>query len=173
MLEELPKVGRPTPVPLCPWHIFYPLLAVSCLSCHLLPAHTPSCILSILITAHFLPALFCPYASSFQARLWLLGLGFSLGYGSMFTKIWWVHTVFTKKEEKKEWRKVSGLQSLSLLLGSSGSRFPLNQPALNVCSDAGALEAVFHSGTAGRLGRPYSRHLADRGPLAPHHRGTA
>ncbi|XP_045154650.1 gamma-aminobutyric acid type B receptor subunit 1 [Echinops telfairi] len=31
--------------------------------------------------------------------------GFSLGYGSMFTKIWWVHTVFTKKEEKKEWRK--------------------------------------------------------------------
>lgn len=25
----------------------------------------------------------------------------------MFTKIWWVHTVFTKKEEKKEWRKVS------------------------------------------------------------------
>ncbi|XP_008561882.1 PREDICTED: gamma-aminobutyric acid type B receptor subunit 1-like [Galeopterus variegatus] len=40
-----------------------------------------------------------------QARLWFLGLGFSLGYGSMFTKIWWVHTVFTKKEEKKEWRK--------------------------------------------------------------------
>ncbi|XP_016847283.1 gamma-aminobutyric acid type B receptor subunit 1 [Anolis carolinensis] len=40
-----------------------------------------------------------------QARLWLLGLGFSLGYGSMFTKIWWVHTVFTKKEEKKERRK--------------------------------------------------------------------
>ncbi|XP_035306269.1 gamma-aminobutyric acid type B receptor subunit 1 isoform X10 [Cricetulus griseus] len=40
-----------------------------------------------------------------MARLWLLGLGFSLGYGSMFTKIWWVHTVFTKKEEKKEWRK--------------------------------------------------------------------
>lgn len=34
-----------------------------------------------------------------------MGLGFSLGYGSMFTKIWWVHTVFTKKEEKKEWRK--------------------------------------------------------------------
>uniref|UniRef100_A0A8C3S9R1 Gamma-aminobutyric acid type B receptor subunit 1 n=1 Tax=Chelydra serpentina TaxID=8475 RepID=A0A8C3S9R1_CHESE len=40
-----------------------------------------------------------------QARLWLLGLGFSLAYGSMFTKIWWVHTVFTKKEEKKERRK--------------------------------------------------------------------
>jgi len=43
-----------------------------------------------------------------QARLWLLGLGFSLAYGSMFTKIWWVHTVFTKKEEKKEKRKVRG-----------------------------------------------------------------
>ncbi|XP_053823914.1 gamma-aminobutyric acid type B receptor subunit 1 [Vidua chalybeata] len=40
-----------------------------------------------------------------QARLWLLGLGFSLGYGSMFTKIWWVHTVFTKKDDKKDKRK--------------------------------------------------------------------
>ncbi|XP_027003762.1 gamma-aminobutyric acid type B receptor subunit 1 isoform X1 [Tachysurus fulvidraco] len=40
-----------------------------------------------------------------QFRLWLLGLGFSLAYGSMFTKIWWVHTVFTKKVEKKEKRK--------------------------------------------------------------------
>nr|XP_040043793.1 gamma-aminobutyric acid type B receptor subunit 1 isoform X3 [Gasterosteus aculeatus aculeatus] len=37
-----------------------------------------------------------------QFRLWLLGLGFSLAYGSMFTKIWWVHTVFTKKDEKKD-----------------------------------------------------------------------
>ncbi|XP_042362189.1 gamma-aminobutyric acid type B receptor subunit 1-like isoform X2 [Plectropomus leopardus] len=40
-----------------------------------------------------------------QFRLWLLGLGFSLAYGSMFTKIWWVHTVFTKKDEKKDRRK--------------------------------------------------------------------
>uniref|UniRef100_A0AAR2LQW9 G-protein coupled receptors family 3 profile domain-containing protein n=1 Tax=Pygocentrus nattereri TaxID=42514 RepID=A0AAR2LQW9_PYGNA len=40
-----------------------------------------------------------------QFRLWLLGLGFSLAYGSMFTKIWWVHTVYTKKDEKKEKRK--------------------------------------------------------------------
>uniref|UniRef100_A0AAY4EMB0 G-protein coupled receptors family 3 profile domain-containing protein n=1 Tax=Denticeps clupeoides TaxID=299321 RepID=A0AAY4EMB0_9TELE len=38
-------------------------------------------------------------------RLWLLGLGFSLAYGSMFTKIWWVHTLFTKKDEKKEKKK--------------------------------------------------------------------
>ncbi|XP_029600285.1 gamma-aminobutyric acid type B receptor subunit 1-like [Salmo trutta] len=42
-----------------------------------------------------------------QFRLWLLGLGFSLAYGSMFTKIWWVHTVFTKKDDKKEKRKVN------------------------------------------------------------------
>uniref|UniRef100_A0A8C7S648 Gamma-aminobutyric acid (GABA) B receptor, 1a n=1 Tax=Oncorhynchus mykiss TaxID=8022 RepID=A0A8C7S648_ONCMY len=42
-----------------------------------------------------------------QFRLWLLGLGFSLAYGSMFTKIWWVHNLFTKKEEKKEKRKGS------------------------------------------------------------------
>lgn len=41
-----------------------------------------------------------------QFRLWLLGLGFSVAYGSMFTKIWWVHTLFTKKEEKKEKKKV-------------------------------------------------------------------
>ncbi|XP_008279515.1 gamma-aminobutyric acid type B receptor subunit 1 [Stegastes partitus] len=40
-----------------------------------------------------------------QFRLWLLGLGFSIAYGSMFTKIWWVHTVFTKKDEKKDKRK--------------------------------------------------------------------
>ncbi|XP_019211236.1 gamma-aminobutyric acid type B receptor subunit 1 isoform X3 [Oreochromis niloticus] len=40
-----------------------------------------------------------------QFRLWLLGLGFSLAYGSMFTKIWWVHTVFTKKDEKKDKKK--------------------------------------------------------------------
>ncbi|CAL8295744.1 unnamed protein product [Merluccius merluccius] len=40
-----------------------------------------------------------------QFRLWLLGLGFSLAYGSMFTKIWWVHTVFTKKDDKKDKRK--------------------------------------------------------------------
>ncbi|KAM6364635.1 gamma-aminobutyric acid type B receptor subunit 1 [Pluvialis apricaria] len=51
---------------------------------------------------HIGPGLF-PFVC--QARLWLLGLGFSLAYGSMFTKIWWVHTVFTKKEEKKEKRK--------------------------------------------------------------------
>lgn len=44
---------------------------------------------------------------SVQFRLWLLGLGFSLAYGSMFTKIWWVHTLFTKKDEKKEKKKVS------------------------------------------------------------------
>lgn len=42
-----------------------------------------------------------------QFRLWLLGLGFSLAYGSMFTKIWWVHTVFTKKDEKKDKSKVN------------------------------------------------------------------
>ncbi|XP_057689224.1 gamma-aminobutyric acid type B receptor subunit 1-like isoform X2 [Corythoichthys intestinalis] len=41
-----------------------------------------------------------------QFRLWLLGLGFSLAYGSMFTKIWWVHTLFTKKDEKKEKKKL-------------------------------------------------------------------
>uniref|UniRef100_A0AAX7VES1 G-protein coupled receptors family 3 profile domain-containing protein n=1 Tax=Astatotilapia calliptera TaxID=8154 RepID=A0AAX7VES1_ASTCA len=47
-----------------------------------------------------------------QFRLWLLGLGFSLAYGSMFTKIWWVHTLFTKKDEKKEKKKQSGKQHL-------------------------------------------------------------
>ncbi|KFO99691.1 Gamma-aminobutyric acid type B receptor subunit 1, partial [Calypte anna] len=61
---------------------------------------------------HIGPGLF-PFVC--QARLWLLGLGFSLAYGSMFTKIWWVHTVFTKKEEKKEKRKVPPpMKTLSL-----------------------------------------------------------
>ncbi|XP_041431135.1 gamma-aminobutyric acid type B receptor subunit 1 isoform X4 [Xenopus laevis] len=59
-----------------------------------------------------------------QARLWLLGLGFSLAYGSMFTKIWWIHTAFTKKDDKKERRKQSQTvepwklyTTVSLLLG--------------------------------------------------------
>lgn len=56
-----------------------------------------------------LVSLFLPDCAPFlQFRLWLLGLGFSLAYGSMFTKIWWVHTLFTKKEEKKEKKKVGG-----------------------------------------------------------------
>jgi hypothetical protein len=42
----------------------------------------------------------------------------------MFTKIWWVHTVFTKKEEKKEWRKVSCFPIQPLLLGSWGLKEP-------------------------------------------------
>ncbi|CAG02743.1 unnamed protein product, partial [Tetraodon nigroviridis] len=46
-----------------------------------------------------------PAWTSLLFRLWLLGLGFSLAYGSMFTKIWWVHTLFTKKDEKKEKKK--------------------------------------------------------------------
>ncbi|KAG7281761.1 hypothetical protein CRUP_028075, partial [Coryphaenoides rupestris] len=50
-----------------------------------------------------------------QFRLWLLGLGFSLAYGSMFTKIWWVHTVFTKKEDRKDKRKLNA--TVGVLLG--------------------------------------------------------
>ncbi|KAM3654689.1 gamma-aminobutyric acid type B receptor subunit 1-like, partial [Ammospiza maritima maritima] len=52
-----------------------------------------------------------------QARLWLLGLGFSLAYGSMFTKIWWVHTVFTKKDDKKDKRKARTEQADGGTLG--------------------------------------------------------
>ena len=48
----------------------------------------------------------CP---SVQARLWLLGVGFSLAYGSMFTKVWWVHTAVTKKDERREKRKVGAI----------------------------------------------------------------
>ncbi|NXO59307.1 GABR1 protein, partial [Aramus guarauna] len=63
---------------------------------------------------HIGPGLF-PFVC--QARLWLLGLGFSLAYGSMFTKIWWVHTVFTKKEEKKEKRKRTTGETQALMGG--------------------------------------------------------
>uniref|UniRef100_A0A8C5TYI0 G-protein coupled receptors family 3 profile domain-containing protein n=1 Tax=Malurus cyaneus samueli TaxID=2593467 RepID=A0A8C5TYI0_9PASS len=52
---------------------------------------------------HIGPGLF-PFVC--QARLWLLGLGFSLAYGSMFTKIWWVHTLCTKKDDRKDKRKI-------------------------------------------------------------------
>ncbi|NXB88962.1 GABR1 protein, partial [Vidua chalybeata] len=59
-----------------------------------------------------------------QARLWLLGLGFSLGYGSMFTKIWWVHTVFTKKDDKKDKRKARNSRGIPGAAGGWGSLEP-------------------------------------------------
>uniref|UniRef100_A0A8C4ND84 Gamma-aminobutyric acid (GABA) B receptor, 1b n=1 Tax=Eptatretus burgeri TaxID=7764 RepID=A0A8C4ND84_EPTBU len=62
-----------------------------------------------------------------QLRVWLLGLGFSLGYGSMFTKVWWVHTLCGKKDDKKEGKQqilepwklkatVGGLLAIDFLL---------------------------------------------------------
>lgn len=64
-----------------------------------------NCPLISLFPLSFCPlSILCPPHPQF--RLWLLGLGFSLAYGSMFTKIWWVHTLFTKKDEKKEKKKV-------------------------------------------------------------------
>ncbi|XP_077937408.1 gamma-aminobutyric acid type B receptor subunit 1 isoform X2 [Gasterosteus aculeatus] len=63
-----------------------------------------------------------------QFRLWLLGLGFSLAYGSMFTKIWWVHTVFTKKDEKKDKSKKFTKEA------PKGDLDVLIQPLLEHCS---------------------------------------
>lgn len=31
-----------------------------------------------------------------QARVWLLSIGFTLGYGAMFSKVWRVHRLTTK-----------------------------------------------------------------------------
>ena len=46
---------------------------------------------------------------------WLLHLGFSLGYGSMFTKIWRVHRIATHTKTKGEDKiKVSHLHSNSI-----------------------------------------------------------
>ncbi|XP_078721635.1 gamma-aminobutyric acid type B receptor subunit 1-like isoform X7 [Lampetra fluviatilis] len=42
-----------------------------------------------------------------QLRVWLISMGFSLAYSSMFTKIWWVHTASIKKSETKEKTKIS------------------------------------------------------------------
>lgn len=40
--------------------------------------------------------------SFFQVRCWLLSLGFTFGYGGMFSKIWTVHRLTTaRKKEKK------------------------------------------------------------------------
>ncbi|XP_077447086.1 gamma-aminobutyric acid type B receptor subunit 1 isoform X4 [Stigmatopora argus] len=63
-----------------------------------------------------------------QLRFWLLGLGFSLAYGSMFTKIWWVHTVFTKKDEKKDKKKKFTREA------PKGDLDVLIQPILEHCS---------------------------------------
>lgn len=69
------------------------------------------------------PGFFLPLSlPSDQFRLWLLGLGFSLAYGSMFTKIWWVHTLFTKKDEKKEKKKVRWGRAWLWERGKAGAR---------------------------------------------------
>ena len=36
------------------------------------------------------------YPTICQARVWLLSLGFTLGYGAMFSKVWRVHRLTTK-----------------------------------------------------------------------------
>lgn len=87
----------------------------------------------------------------------------------MFTKIWWVHTVFTKKEEKKEWRKVIGFLTPSLEGSGSGAEGASLTHPCSVYLDPGALEAVHHSGLASGHGCPHSCHLADGRPLAPDH----
>uniref|UniRef100_UPI00358FBB37 gamma-aminobutyric acid type B receptor subunit 1 isoform X2 n=1 Tax=Myxine glutinosa TaxID=7769 RepID=UPI00358FBB37 len=89
------------------------------------------CILSLLSVVplgldglHISPANFPAIC---QLRVWLLGLGFSLGYGSMFTKVWWVHTLCGKKDDKKEGKQqilepwklkatVGGLLAIDFLL---------------------------------------------------------
>lgn len=87
----------------------------------------------------------------------------------MFTKIWWVHTVFTKKEEKKEWRKVSDFPDPAF---DPKYRDDLSDlPSLDIYSDPRALETVCHCRPAGGHGYLDSCHLADCGPLAPNHRG--
>ncbi|NXR23796.1 GABR1 protein, partial [Cinclus mexicanus] len=79
---------------------------------------------------HIGPGLF-PFVC--QARLWLLGLGFSLAYGSMFTKIWWVHTVFTKKDDKKDKRKARNPRGEGKIPGTKIPRgkFPGNSRGIH------------------------------------------
>lgn len=36
------------------------------------------------------------YPAICQARAWLLSIGFTLGYGAMFSKVWRVHRLTTK-----------------------------------------------------------------------------
>ena len=42
------------------------------------------------------------FAACCAAPNWLLHLGFSLGYGAMFTKIWRVHRIATHTKTKGE-----------------------------------------------------------------------
>jgi len=37
-----------------------------------------------------------------QLRAWLLSIGFSLGYGGMFSKIWAVHRLTTSGQKDKK-----------------------------------------------------------------------
>ena len=56
-------------------------------------------------TSQLLPCFQIPdylFTSVCSAPKWLLHLGFSLGYGSMFTKIWRVHRIATHTKTKGE-----------------------------------------------------------------------
>ncbi|CAC5406902.1 GABBR [Mytilus coruscus] len=49
-----------------------------------------------------------------QIRCWLLSLGFTLGYGGMFSKIWTVHRLTTAR--KKEKKKVNSCELYTVLI---------------------------------------------------------
>ncbi|KAL1138797.1 hypothetical protein AAG570_008859, partial [Ranatra chinensis] len=64
------------------------------------------------------------YPGVCQARVWLLSIGFTLGYGAMFSKVWRVHRLTTKAksdsvkkiEPWKLYSMVTGLLSLDIVL---------------------------------------------------------
>lgn len=41
-----------------------------------------------------------------QGRVWLLSVGFTLGYGAMFSKVWRVHRLTTKTKDNVKVRLI-------------------------------------------------------------------
>ncbi|ESP00240.1 hypothetical protein LOTGIDRAFT_141127 [Lottia gigantea] len=71
------------------------ITCIGCMICLL-------CIFMVGLDGKFLPA--DKYSLKCQVGAWILSIGFTLGYGSMFAKVWMVHKLTTaSKKERKEW----------------------------------------------------------------------
>ncbi|KAK6195470.1 hypothetical protein SNE40_000895 [Patella caerulea] len=71
------------------------ITCIGCMICLL-------CIFMVGLDGKFVPK--HQYSTVCQVGAWILSIGFTLGYGSMFAKVWMVHQLTTaRKKERKEW----------------------------------------------------------------------
>lgn len=78
-----------------------------------------------------------------QGRVWLLSIGFTLGYGAMFSKVWRVHRLTTKTN--KNTLKVATISAVTNIFNQSillSKLFLVFQ--LFTTEKTSAMETVFH-----------------------------